>query len=303
MPAPVVLLPSTPQSLWRWPAVLNFFLGGLGAGFYAMAAIAGPPALTVASWLAPALVLAGFAAVAAEAGRPLRGPRVLVRAGTSWMSRELWLGGAFALLALAGALGPPRPFRAPAVIASLALALAQGFIVRRARAIPAWDVAIVPPLFLLSALVSGAGLLLVIEAAAGRPPAAWLLAGVLALQAAGLAGWMRYLRWSREPAFAEAVSPFARGPEHDVAVGGGYVAPFLLTALAAGLPAASPVALGVAGALMIAGQLHFKARLILTAGRLRPVTLAVVRAAGRRGAGAPPSEASDPARRIHRRHA
>jgi hypothetical protein len=37
-------------------------------------------------------VLAGFAAVAGEAGRPLRGPRVLWKVRTSWMSRELWIG-------------------------------------------------------------------------------------------------------------------------------------------------------------------------------------------------------------------
>jgi formate-dependent nitrite reductase membrane component NrfD len=274
---PVDLLPSTPQRLWRWPAVLNFFLGGLGAGLYVVAAFAGPEARWLAAWLGPALVLAGFAAVATEAGRPLRGPRVLVRARTSWMSRELWLGGAFAALALADLVVPQRSTRALAVVAALGLALAQGFIVRRARAIPAWDVPVLPPLFVLSALVSGAGLLLVIAAVAGHPPAAASLGGVLVLQVAGLALWMRYLHWSGEPAFAQAVAPLAQGPEFDVAVAGGHAAPLVLTGLAVGLPAVAPIALILAGALMIAGQLHFKGRLILTAGWLRPVTLAGVR--------------------------
>jgi hypothetical protein len=51
--------------------------------------------------------------------------------------------------------------------------------------------------------------------------------------------------------------------------------PFVLVVLAAGLPAIATPALVLAGALMIAGQCYAKARLILTAGTLRPITLAV----------------------------
>ena len=98
----VELIPPQRQRLWGWPAVMNFVLGGLGAGWYAIALLAagfeGSPAVTVASWAAPALVLAGFAAVASAAGRPQRGLRVLTRVRTSWMSRELALGGTFVLL-------------------------------------------------------------------------------------------------------------------------------------------------------------------------------------------------------------
>jgi formate-dependent nitrite reductase membrane component NrfD len=270
--------------LWRWPAVLNFFLGGLGAGLYAAAALADPTTRAVASWLGPALVLAGFAAVATEAGRPLRGPRVLARARTSWMSRELWLGGAFVALAVAEWLFPHRGLRALAAAAALALALAQGFIVRRARAIPAWDVPVLPPLFGLSALVSGAGLALLVSALGGRAPGRGWLVGILALLGAGLAVWMRYLGWSSEPAFARAVQPLAHGPEFDLAMIGGYATPFALTLLSMGLPVVAPVVLALAGGLMIAEQLHFKARLILTAGRLRPVTLGGLRVPRSRGA-------------------
>jgi len=278
---PIELIPPRQQALWGWPAVLNFFLGGLGAGFYVAAALAGgferSPAMMVASWLGPALVLAGFAAVATEAGRPFRGPFVLLRVRTSWMSRELWIGGAFVLFAIADLLFPLRLHRAQAAVAALLLALAQGFIVRRARGITAWDVPIMPPLFLLSALVSGAGLYLVVEAGTGRVPSTWALAAVLALLAAGLGGWGRYLTWSREAAFVEAVRPLAQGRDLRIVVGAGHVAPFLLVALAAGRPRLAAPALVLAGALVIAGQLHAKARLILTAGQLRPITLAGVR--------------------------
>jgi len=137
---PSVLLPPVTQRLWGWPAVVNFAAGGLGAGLYLAAALAAgfaaSPALRIAAWLGPALVLAGFVAVATEAGRPLRGPRVLARARTSWMSRELWLGGAFVVLAApewTGLAGPGS--RAAAALAAAALALAQGWILRHARGV------------------------------------------------------------------------------------------------------------------------------------------------------------------------
>ncbi len=41
---PSVLLPPVTQRLWGWPAVVNFAAGGLGAGLYLVAAVAGPDA-------------------------------------------------------------------------------------------------------------------------------------------------------------------------------------------------------------------------------------------------------------------
>lgn len=283
---PIDLLPSRPQTFWGWPAVLNFFLGGLGAGFYVVTVLAEGPdgrsaVMTLAAWLAPACVLAGFAAVAAEAGRPLRGPRVLLRVGTSWMSRELWLGGAFVALVLADGLRPLGPLRAGAAVAALVLAIAQGFIVRGARGIPAWNVPVMPTLFGLSALVSGGGLYLVVAVSVRRVPSVPALAAVLMLLIGGVWMWVRYLTWSSEAAFTEAVAPLTRGREARLVVGAGLMAPLLLTAGAAAWPAVAAPALALAGILMVLGQLHAKARLVLTAGRLRPVTLAGLRIKGR----------------------
>jgi hypothetical protein len=39
-PASVVLLGARHQTVWGWPAVLNFALGGLGAGLYVVTALA-----------------------------------------------------------------------------------------------------------------------------------------------------------------------------------------------------------------------------------------------------------------------
>jgi DMSO reductase anchor subunit len=278
---PVELIPPRRQALWGWPAVVNFGLGGLGAGLYvvavASAGLGRSPAVAVASWLGPLLVLAGFAAVAAEAGRPWRGARVLARLGTSWMSRELLLGGLFVLFAATDLAVPLRVHRALGMVAAVALALAQGYIVRRARGVTAWDVPLMPALFLLWALISGGGLYLVIEVLGGRQPGDALLGGLLLLLAAGLAAWARYLQWPGGPAFAEAVAPLGCGRGARLIAGGGHTAPLVLIGLAAVLPRGAALALVAAGALMVGAQLYAKALLILAAGQFRPVTLGRLR--------------------------
>src|SRR5574342_536774 len=101
MTGPMELIPARRQALWGWPAVLNFALGGLGAGLYAVAVVA-----------------AGFG----------RSPAVTA---ASWVSRELWIGGAFVVLVATDLAFPLRLHRGLAVLAALVLALAQGYIVRR----------------------------------------------------------------------------------------------------------------------------------------------------------------------------
>jgi formate-dependent nitrite reductase membrane component NrfD len=273
------MIPAQPQALWGWPAVVNFALGGLGAGWYVVAVLAAAlersPGVTAASWAAPVLVLAGFAAVAAEAGRPLRGPRVLARVRTSWMSRELLVGIAFVLLVAADLAFPLRLHRALAVVAAVLLAAAQGFIVRRARGVTAWDVPLVPLLFLLSALLSGAGAYLLVEVVAGRSPLPAVVAAVLMLIVVTYVVWVRYLAWSAETAYRRAVAPLREGRAALVIAGAGYGLPLLLGLLALAAPVVAGPPMGLAGALLVAGQVYAKARLILAAGRLRAITLTI----------------------------
>jgi DMSO reductase anchor subunit len=276
---PMEMIPAQRQALWGWPAVANFALGGLGAGWYVVAVLAAglerSPGVTVASWAAPALVLAGFAAVAGEAGRPLRGPRVLTRLRTSWMSRELLAGLAFVLLVAADLAFPLRLHRAQAALAAVLLALAQGFIVRRARGVTAWDVPIMPLLFLLSALLSGAGAYLVIEGVAGRPAILAAVGAVLGLIVVAFVAWGRYLEWTSEDAYRRAVAPLQESRSALVIDGAGYGLPLMLGLAALAAPAVAGPLLALAGALLIAGQVYAKARLILAAGQLRPITLTI----------------------------
>ena len=270
---PVELIPATRQRVWGIPAVLNFALGGLGAGFYAAAALAAglgsSPAVTLASWAGPALVLAGFVAVATEAGRPLRGPRVLARVRTSWMSRELVLGGSFGALALGELVAPSPTLRALAVAASVALAGAQGLIVRRARAVVAWDVPVLPLIFVVSALLSGAGLLLVVEPMLGGG-SPYTLGATLTAVPLAFVGWLVYVTWSSETLFVRATRPLRERPGVTLGVVG-YLLPWVVIALAAATPPLA-AAVPVAGALIIAGQAWAKWLVLLTVAELRPVT-------------------------------
>ena len=273
-----MLLPPVQQALWGMPAVINFALGGLGAGLYAVAAVtagfARSPALQTAAWLGPLLVLGGFGAVAAEAGRPFRAPRVLARVRTSWMSRELWLGGAFSLVAVGGLVIERPSLRIVATAAAIAFVLAQGHILRHARGVTVWSVPPVPALFLTSALVSGAGLLVALEAQGGRPLDR-LLGTALAALIVHVAVWSVLLTWSRGAAFRLSIGPLREGSSAFAIVVGGYALAALLAALAIALPPVEPLLAATAGVLMVAGQVAVKSALILQAGQLRPVSLAL----------------------------
>jgi DMSO reductase anchor subunit len=277
----IEVIPPPRQTLWGWPVVVNFFLGGLGAGWYIVATLAAglerSPSVMAASWAAPVLVLAGFAAAAAEAGRPLRGPRVLTRLRTSWMSRELLVGIVFVSLVAADLAFPLRLHRAQAVVAAVLLALAQGFMVRRARGVTAWDVPLMPLLFLLSALLSGSGAYLLVDALAGRSPIPAVIGVTLLLIVVAFVVWARYLAWTSETAYRRAIAPLREGRSAVVIDGAGYGLPLLLGLLALAAPAVAGPLVGLAGALLVAGQGYAKARLILAAGHLRPITLALAR--------------------------
>lgn len=285
---PVELIPATPQRVWGMPAVLNFILGGLGAGFYVAAALAAAgglgEAVGLAAWLAPALVLAGFAAVASEAGRPLRGLRVLRQVRTSWMSRELWLGGGFVALAVADGALPGWGLRVPAAAAAAGLVLAQGAMLTRARAMAAWNVPVMPVVFAASAAVSGAGLLVLAELLAGRVPGDGFLGIALAVLVLGMLVWLAYLSWSPDPAFARATAPLREGAQAIELVVIGYLAPCVLIALALVFPPWAPLPTALAAGLAIVGQARAKSALILAAGQQRPVTLATLTIPRRRSA-------------------
>ena len=166
--------------------------------------------------------------------------------------------------------------RALALVAALLLAVAQGFVLRHARGVTAWDVPLMPALFLLSALLSGGGAWLAVEAVGGRAISPWRVGALLVLVVVGFAAWMRYLTWSSDRVFVRAV---ARLQDRRAAASieqFGYAMPLVLGLLALAFPGVAGLLLALAGLSLIAGQVNAKARLILLAGQLRPITLHVV---------------------------
>lgn len=259
------LIPSVKQTLWGRLAVANFFFGGAGAGAYLVALslpwVSATPLDRSALALGPLLVLAGFLSVAVEAGRPLRGPRVLTMVGSSWMSRESWAGGAFVALAALDFLAPWAGWRLAAAVAALFFVLAQGWVLGHCRGVMAWNVPILPLVFLVSALASGAGILGLLTPVGSRAPERLALQMAALIVLSGFA-WIVYSVWLRQ----------------DSAVLGifivGHLLPLVILVVGLRSPAYASVAAALAGVGVLIGQLQAKAWLILKMGVLRPITIA-----------------------------
>ena len=165
MPAPVELIPAAAPALWGWPAVVNFSLGGLGAGLYVAAALAaalravpGRPRSPPGS--GPLLVLAGFAAVATRGGPAApRAPRALRRADLVDVARAV-------------ARRRLRRSSSPRTCCSRSTCAAPGrrrggrcsrwpraCPLRRSRGVAAWDVPLDAVVFLLGRWSRAPGLL------------------------------------------------------------------------------------------------------------------------------------------------
>lgn len=270
------LLAPIKQILWGRLAVANFFLGGAGAGAYlgavALSGLSATPLVRAAGLVGPLLVLAGFLSVAIETGRPFRGPRVLRMVRRSWMSRESWAGGAFVGLAAADLVRPWGGWRLAAALAALLFILAQGWVLERCRGVPAWNVPLLPPVFLVSAFVSGAGVLGLTAPFATRD------AERLALTTAGLivvSGfvWIAYSAWPGDRVFRQVAGMLSQ----NAAILGifvvGHLLPLVMLILGLRFPAFAVATAVLAGAGILIGQLQAKAWLILRAGVLRPITM------------------------------
>ena len=184
IPAP----PASPQSAWEKSIAGYLYLGGLGAGAFTVAVVGKwlsvgiaraelplvngwevDPATAFLLW-GPFVTAAGAALLLVHLGRN----RVLAytagrNPGSSWLARGfLILSGFIAVgcaLALVAVFLPAWVDRPPVVwraVEGLAVALAlttavyTGLLLRSMKFIPAWSSSLVPPLFLASALSTGA---------------------------------------------------------------------------------------------------------------------------------------------------
>ncbi len=283
------------QTVWRWPAVAQFTLGGMGTGFYLLGLLivtrSGrdmPESFVLAAvfrLLGPALAALGFLALTTEAGRPLRGINLFRHLRRSWMSRETLAGALFIPAAFLDWLFPHPALRALVAVAAAALMISQGFIVYRARAVTAWNVPVVPLLFVTAGFATGGGLMLLVALLGGLPLTPTLAVIELILIGLNLAVWLYYLRWP-DAAFQVATSALRRPNAQGLIVGIGHVLPAVLLMLVLLIPATgagSTLRLGaaaLAGLAVLVGGLGQKAGIILEAGYLRAIVLRRRAAAG-----------------------
>jgi len=229
------------------------------------------PMLSVVRLLGPLLMLAGFLAVATEAGRPWRGLNLLRMVHRSWMSRELWAGLGFLLMASADLVWPAAIFRLLAVLAALLLIVSQGFMLYRARGVALWTIPLMPALFLTAGLLTGTGLLGLFHAALevsadNADLLVWTSLGLIVLNGAC---WASLLDWRAVPACRDAVAGLKSESVLTRTLGMGHLLPLVLLVVfgAAALPLAGVIVLMAGGFL--------KALLILQAGQFRPIAIFV----------------------------
>jgi len=162
------------QTEWRDLVAAYLFLGGVGAGAYVIAAICsirGDIWLNVANvglCLSFPLVLIGTLFLMADLGSPLQGFRAIARPGSSWISRGSLIIGAFvgvSFIHLIGQIGPLNFIQDGSLlqklISTIGLILAlgtmfyTGALLGASKGMPFWRVGSLPPLFIVSALMTG----------------------------------------------------------------------------------------------------------------------------------------------------
>ncbi|MEK7702144.1 MAG: NrfD/PsrC family molybdoenzyme membrane anchor subunit [candidate division NC10 bacterium] len=168
------------QDVWGWKVAVYLFVSGMGAGVYAVGAGAERlGALDLARFalpLGPLLVGPATLFLIGDLGRPGGFLRAGRRPGTSWISRGVVVLTAFlaasVLHAACALLDGPAAARLALSIAGGALALLTmaytGLLLGAVRPIPFWTTPVLPLLFVVSSLSTGAMAADLVAALAGR---------------------------------------------------------------------------------------------------------------------------------------
>jgi DMSO reductase anchor subunit len=285
--ADIELIAPTKQKEWGWPAAANFTLGGGGTGFYLFtfltmifenpnSALNDP----IPYWMmAPVLVALGFLCLIIETGRLLRIPYIFRHLGKAWISKEILAFTLFVPSVILDHFFPHSIFKACAVLSSIFFMVAQGFVLYSSRAIPAWNLSIMPLFFLSSGFASGAGLALLL-AASGR----LVIEGGLVMLSMicviwNLIVWLFYLRWSSAIDFRSATEALRRPFMIFSTMVFGHAFPILILLLIQIRPFPEMGAMldsifsMVSGLAIITGVTAQKAGMVLSSGFIGKITL------------------------------
>lgn len=274
------------QTIWGWPAALNFFLGGMGSLLYAASFLFDGflsgrlPDKELALWrlIGPGLTMLGFLAVTTEAGRPSRAVYLLHHLYRSWMSREVLAGGLFIGGAVGYALLPLPAFKWLAIAAAVGLAFCQAMMLYDSLGVTLWNACIVPVQCLSANLLAAAALLLLAMVSWTAPLPPVLTVTTMALILVDGAAWYVLLRYRSTPDDHSARKPLLRTPSLLLVLGVGHLLPFLLLISAlviSGIDDGHGVLMrsliSMVALMVLAGGLAQKAGVVLGGNSLRPM--------------------------------
>jgi DMSO reductase anchor subunit len=270
------------QRNWRLPAAANFIIGGSGAGLYLFSCI--QTLMMFGSvfvskplpfgLIPPILIGFGFLFLGFEAGRPLRGCYLFGHLHQSWISREAFAGFIFIPSAIWDYFFPYPALRVLAIMSALGYLISQGFIVYRARAIAAWNMPIIPVVFVSAGLVSGYGLFIILTAPETTGSNETILLFGLIFLIFNLSIWLVYL-WQLSSTDLFSVTMTLRQPfSLTLTIGFGHIIPLvLLLFLIVQKNTIAPIYLStmivLCGLLLIIGNISQKTCIMLSTGYFR----------------------------------
>jgi formate-dependent nitrite reductase membrane component NrfD len=153
------------RGIFLWIA---FYTGGLGGGLYLVSLFFNSLWGMLIGWSIVTVIKGGAHLI--FLGKPLRAWRIIFRPNSSWLSRGILFVLSFVFLgALQIALSQWAPGSAAEVVfkvlagaAAFAVATYTGFVLNSVKAVPFWNSALLPILFILCGVMGGFGLSVVI---------------------------------------------------------------------------------------------------------------------------------------------
>jgi len=284
------IVPPKRQRSWGWLAVLNLTLSGAGTGIYLIGLLLTMLGYSISARdqfisfqiLAPVLVCCGFLAQSIEAGRPKRAYRLFSLFSGSWMSIESFAGGIFIFTVLGNWFFSSFAFSIASASAALIFMISQGFIVYRAAAVTAWNVWLVPVIFITSGFMTACGLLLLNTRFHSGIDTLPMMIFLVCIFLNSIV-WLLYLYWYHDDDFKEATW-FLRHPVMVLVIlGVGHLIPIILLSTIVVLGNAengfelSVIFSVISGLFLVFGGANIKAGVILAAGYYRKIAFKTAR--------------------------
>lgn len=255
-------------------AFMNFQLGGSGAGFYSISwviSILGEQAVTVPVWIklaGPGAVCLGLLGVALESRAPLQSIKFFRNQDASWMSREALLAFLFIVFALYDAFYPQKSVYSAGALFSFLFALAQGLVLFGARGILAWNTRLIPLIFISSAFLKGAAIVLLLMSIELMVPDPLIVGITLFCMILVFLFWLLYLG-QRDSEFRRSIKALRRPLYLMFVIGCTFVVPGILLFLGMDIGNLQNI-YPVSGGLMLAGSTIMISG-ILRSGYYRPI--------------------------------